>query len=694
MLDNTDSRDLAKSDGMPLWELERLLQDMDNEPQWRREADKCADYYDHKQADAERVQRSIDLGEPLSITNLIQRTINGALGQEAKSRLNWKAEADSGAFAEVAAVLNERLHETQREAETDKAVSDAYSSQLRTGIGWVEVSRSPDPLAYPYRVTAVHRNEVWWDWRARESDKSDARWVVRQKWVDLDEAVTAFPQFREVLEIGCHTGPITDAMARTLLTSEGQFESIYHTRRSFSRVEEEWLDNSLRKRVRFYSVYYKRPKVEVALALGTRRVKFNPKNPLHITLVQSKAAKLIKGPSAEIRHAMFAGPYRLFDVALKGRRFPLIPFVCYSCDDDQSPYGLVHGMIGPQDEFNERRSRLLWLLKAKQVFVDDDALAKKYNNFVDLAREVMRPDAMFVLNANRRNPQGLRVENNMGLQKEQADVMMNAQQLIQDVPGIYNALLGNGREGATSGVALNNLVEQSTTSLGETSDNYRTSRRAVGEAVVELMIEDLTDPDLPMEIGTGKKKRTVILNTFNERGIPVNHVEDAAVRVALGDIPTTAAFKAQQQINLANMAGQVGNDPISKPIIVAAMLEASDIEHGAIYARWIRQQVGIPEPTEIEDDDFVQMEQAKQQGMAQQQQIQQAAAVAEVKDKEAGVAQKQSAAELNQAKVIEIGARLAQPQQPANDEDALINDAMAEARQPPQRQGLSGNVAA
>ena len=80
MLDNTDSRDLAKSDGMPLWELERLLQDMDNEPQWRREADKCADYYDHKQADAERVQRSIDLGEPLSITNLIQRTINGALG--------------------------------------------------------------------------------------------------------------------------------------------------------------------------------------------------------------------------------------------------------------------------------------------------------------------------------------------------------------------------------------------------------------------------------------------------------------------------------------------------------------------------------------------------------------------------------------------------------------------------------------
>src|SRR5690606_15189263 len=99
-----------------------------------------------------------------------------------------------------------------------------------------------------------------------------------------------------------------------------------------------------------------------------------------------------------IRHAMFAGPYRLFDVPLKGRRFPLVPFVCYSCDDDRSPYGLVHGMIEPQDEFNERRSRLMWLLKAKQVFVDSDALDEKYNTLRDLALEVMRPDAMFVLN--------------------------------------------------------------------------------------------------------------------------------------------------------------------------------------------------------------------------------------------------------------------------------------------------------
>lgn len=680
----TEPRDYARGGGMPLHELERLLGDMEHEPNWRPEADKCADYYDHKQASLERIQRSQDLGEPLSITNLIQRTINGALGQEAKTRLSWRVESDTRAFSDVAAVLNERMHEIQREAKTDMAISEAYSSQLRTGIGWVEVSRNPDPLGYPYRCLPVHRNEVWWDWRARLADKSDGRWIIRQRWADVDECEVMLPAFRDIFRYGCHSGPITDSMARTLLTNQGYFESIWATRRSFSRVEEEWLDNSMRKRIRLYGVYYKRPVQAVALAVGTRRVKFNPRNPLHDMLVRAGGAKLIKGPSFEIRQAMFAGPYRLWDVALRSRRFPLVPFVCYSCDDDRSPYGLVHGMIGPQDEFNERRSRLLWLLKAKQVFVDDDALASKYNNILDVAREAMRPDAVFVLNAGRRNQQGLVINSNLGLQKEQADVMMDAKQLIQDVPGIYNALLGNNKDGVTSGVALNSLVEQSTMSLGETSDNYRTSRAAVGELLQELASEDLLEADMAIEIGTGKKRRTVVLNTFDERGLPLNHVEDAAVRVGLGDIPTTQAFKAQQQINLANMAAQVGNDPISRPVIVAAMLESSEIEHGPLYARWIRQKAGIPDPDQLDDEDFDQMEAQSQAQAAEVTQAQRAAMQAEIADKQASAQQKATAAALNQARVAEIAMRAtteAQAGAAANDEDALIEESIREASQ-------------
>lgn len=691
MIDSTD-RDKAKNPGLSLPQLERWLSDIDNEPLWRPSANRCADYYDHKQSTAQQLQDAEDTGEKRVTINLIQRTINGALGQEAKTRLGWKAEPDVAIFDDVAAVLNERLHEASREANIDQAISEAYKSMLVTGIGWVEVKKATNPLAYHIQANAVHRNMVWHDWRARLADKSDANWIVVQKWVDLDEAITLMPQHRALLEIGCHSGPITDSMANTILTTQGQFEDIHDTRRSFSRAEEEWLDNSVRKRVRMYSVYYKRFMQVVALVAGTRRVRFNPKNKLHQMALQIGAAKLQKGPGFEIRHAMFAGPFRLFDEVLPGQRFPLVPFVCYSCDDDRSPYGLVHGMIEPQDEFNDRRSRLLWLLKAKQVFVDNDALDPKYNNFLSAAKEAMRPDAFFVLNAARRNANGMRIEQNGQLQAEQRAVMEDSKVLIQDQPGLYSPMFGSNSVGAESGVALNSLVEQSTTSLGETSDNYRTSRRAVGELVMDLNVAELTEADLRMEVGTGKRRRTVILNTFDPNGFPINHVEDAAVRVALGDVPTTPAYKAQQQIFLSQALQAVGNDPIARAVLVPSLLEAGDLEHRHEYAKWLRKKYGVPEPGEMGDEEQESQEDAAmQQAQAMQNEAAQAAMQVDIAEKQSKVELNKTAAQLNVArakqlahdaamKTVETQQRLAQPPDAANDEDALIDDAMAEAQ--------------
>lgn len=670
---NNDARDLANT-GMPLHELERVLSDVENEPQWRESANKCADYYDHKQASADWIDRTNKTGEPLTIINLIQRTINGALGQEAKTRLNWKAEADSEVFADWSAVLNEKLHETQREAGSDMAISEAYSSMLRTGIGWVEVSRHPDPLAFPYRLTPLHRNDVFWDWRARNPDKSDARWMLRQRWVDLEEALAAMPQFRDLLEMGCHTGPITDAMARQMLTSRGNFESIYATRKAFTRTEEEWLDNSVRKRVRFYSVYYKQFRPEVAMVSGTKRIKFNPKNPIHAALVQSGGAKLITGPSYVMRHAMFAGPYRLFDTELKGRRFPLVPFVCYSADDDRSPYGLVHGMIEPQDEFNRRRSRLRWMLEAKQVFVDNDALDAKYNTLKTLAAEVMRPDALFVLNKNRTNPVGLRIDQNMQLSSEQARMMDDSKVMIQDQPGLFSPQFGSNSIGASSGVALNSLMEQSVGSLGETSDNYRTSRKIVGELVCDLIAEDFMDAEMKIEVGSGKRRRVVVLNTFTPEGLPLNHVEDSSVKIGLGDVPTTASFKAMQQTFLSNAINSVGNDPVARAVLIPALLESGDLEHRKEYAAWMRKQAGVPDPEAMDEQDPAQ-EQAMQ---AQQQQMEltQRAAIAKIVRDEMAAEREKAQAQKIQAET----SLMAQPpvQQPPVVDPMLEQQAMAE----------------
>lgn len=675
-------RDKATGDGMSLSDLERKLKDIQSQPEWRDKSDLCMAYMDGKQLSGARLAQLEETGEPKTVVNLIQRTINGALGNEAKVRLDWKADADTDAFGDVAQVVGERLHEAQRETWADMHISEAYKSQLGAGIGWTEVNRNPDPLGYPYRVECVHRNEVWWDWRGRLMDVNSGNWVCRQRWTDLDEAQQWMPQFKDIFELGLNSGPLTDSML-TRIASSRTFEEMQSTRRSFNRFEEEWLDNSNRRRVRFYDVHYKKPKQVVALISGTTRRLFNPRNPIHQALVQRGMGQLVKGPSFEIRRAMFAGPFRLFDVATKLRRFPLVPFWCYRDDEDATPYGLIHGMIAPQDEYNERRSRLRWLLRASQIFVDDDALNQQFNTFKDLALEVMRPDGVFVLNHERKNVNGIRVERNLELAQEQVTVMQDAKQLIQDVPGLYAALLGSGSDGASSGVALNSLVEQSITSLGETNDNYRYGRRGVGEALSDLIVEDLSGPELHLMVGTGKKQRVVVLNTFTPEGLPLNQVEDTTVKIGLSDIPSTASHRQQQQQTIMTGLQGVGNDQIARAVLIPAFIESTDLENRDHYAKWARQKYGVPEPGEGDDQA---LEKAKEQQAGQMQQLQVRGITAAVAKKEADAATAQAKAAHTGAQATSQQIQNAQAMQPTPppqpSQEDLISQALAEAGQP------------
>jgi hypothetical protein len=311
-------------------------------------------------------------------------------------------------------------------------------------------------------------------------------------------------------------------------------------------------------------------------------------------------------------------------------------------------------------------------LSAKQVFVDDDALNTKQNSFAQLANEVMRPDAMFVLNANRRNANGLRIEQNMSLSAEQTRVMDDSKNLIQDQPGLFSPQFGSNAIGAKSGVALNSLMEQSSASLGETSDNYRSSRRSVGDSAMDFIAQDYMTPNMRVEVGTGKRRRVVVLNSMTPDGRIINNMDDCAVKVALGDVPVTAAYKAQQYTHLANALASVGNDQAARAILLPALLEAGDTEHRHHYAAWLRKKYGVPEPDDMGSEDAAAKE---EQQLQQQQQIQQQQLQMQARAQQAQIAKDDSVAQLNNAKAEQL-----QPPQPQLTEEDLIQQALAEAQ--------------
>lgn len=666
-------RDKAK-DGFDLRSLERLVRDCEDQPdRWRLRADLCHAYYDGKQFTPEQEEFVRMEGMEARPTNLIARVINSVLGSEARNRSDVRIESDTDEIADITDVLNRAMKEAQRESYADMAVSSAYASQVKGGLGWVEVSRNSDPLDYAYRVRDVHRSEMHWDWRATDFLLRDARWQVRSQWHDLDEVQVAMPEHADILEMMCNSW---DGFAETsLLQEQGNLEEMTRAFDDFRRFQvraTQWVDTS-RKRVRLYEVWYKVPATAVVLRLGpTRTVLFDDKNPLHVLAVSKNLVKVEKVNTRQVRMAIFAGPYRLLDKPTTRKNFPYVPFFAFRDDIDNSPYGLIEGMVAPQDEYNDRRLRIRWLLKARQILVDNDALDTKYNNLEDLAGEAMRPDMVLVRNAARRNAEGVQILSNLSLQKEQVDVMQDSRMLIQDVPGVNNPQMGASGGGITANSAMQTLVEQGLVTLGELNDNYRNSRRLVYENLLDLIVEDHCEAELRVMIGEGAARRAVVLNTFDQKGMPVNWVKDAPTRVGLSDVPSSPAARMQQQTMLSEIIKSLGGNPQAVAVLIPPFLEASplDSETRRQAVEDFRKVMGMPPGGDRA------ARQAADEQQAQEVQAQKALAMKDaegkVNEQLAKVEKLLSEVQLNLAKAEQARAQ-------AQQTDAMVDDALSEA---------------
>ncbi|MCH8180254.1 MAG: hypothetical protein IIA02_10790 [Proteobacteria bacterium] len=669
-------KDHAK-DGYDLVKLERLLRDSENQPEWRDRADQAWAYKDGDQMTPEQKHRyRKDKLEP-RVINLIGRVVNAVLGTQAKSRRDPRVESDDDSFADVAEVISAQLKEARRETNADMAVSNAYASQVIAGLGWVEVSRNADLLGYRYRVRDVHRSEMWWDWRAKELDLSDARWICRRRWLDLDEVVAKMPEFEEVLRavVGDWAGVLTDDWQDEVM------HRAYNDDRRFGVARSEWVDGG-RQRLKLSEVWYKVPIEAVVFRVrGGQWRRLDLSNLRHVEAVNRGLVEIEKTVTFEIRTALFAGPIRLYDRGTKRRRYPYIPFWAFRADVDNAPYGLVDGMIPAQDEYNERRMRIQWMLKAQQLHIDNDALDTNYNTIEDIANEMMRPDMVAVLNSNRRNARGFEMRNDLTLQKEQYEVMQDAKQLIQDVPGVYATQLGNSPTGVTSGLAINSLVEQGIVAMGELNDNTMFGERLVNESLVDLIVEDLDKPDMPVFVGTGGMRREVILNTTDEQGAPINMVAEAPIKVGLSDVPTSAAFRMQQAQQIAGMITALASNPQAVAVLTPAYIESSGLPDRHAVADDLRRVSGLPVAGDRHAAQAWQQQQ--QQQAAKTAQIQEAAATVELQHKGALAERDAAQARLLNAKADQTGvATQREAASPHPDVQAAINDALAEASGP------------
>lgn len=601
-----------------------ICADIDAQPDWRTTANTACAYYDGDQLAPEVVAKLRERGQPLTMHNLIAPTIDGVLGMEAKTRTDLLVIADDPdeEMEQLAEAVNAEFADACRLSGLNKARSDAYADQIKAGLSWVEVRRNPDLFGPRYKVGTVHRNEVFWDWHSREADLSDCRWLMRKRWLDVDEVKASFPNMAEVIDYSINdwVGFVDTDIAEG---QESALISAYDEYQQWSRKDTEWVSSN-RRRVMLQVVYYRTYQQLPVLELSNGRViQYDKNNVMHAVALATGRVSVTMSRVSRIREAWFVGPHFLGDRQCSAPQgmFPLVPFWGYRKDKSGAPYGLACRAIPAQDEVNFRRIKLTWLLQAKRIIKDVDAV-----NMTDeqLAEQVERPDGIVNLNPHRHNKttaaDAINIQQDFQVAQQQFQVMQESMKLIQDGMGVYAAFLGQ-ESGAKSGVAISNLVEQGATTLAEINDNYQFACQQVGTLLMSYLLDDLnrrrnykitTNRDDP------RRRKTVVINEESDGGMN-NDVSRLRAHIALAPIQQTPAYKSQ----LAERMSQVitGLPPQVQAMVLDMWVELLDVPKKAEFIERIRSALGTPKAPDEMTPEEQQAAQQQQQMQAQQQEL-------------------------------------------------------------------------
>lgn len=540
--------------GMDLTRFTKICNEIELQPAWRTQADRECDYFDGNQLDSEVLRRQQRIGMPPAIEPLIGPTIEAVLGLEAKARTDWRVKPDAEeAGDEVADALNYKLNQAERQSGADRACSEAYASQVKVGVGWVEVAREKDPFKFKYRCRHVHRNEIWWDFLSAHSDLSDARYLVRRRWVDVRQAKLLFPSASDLIE---HCGGGWLGKDPGMLTTDGgattDLGMALTRERGWTVEEQQWRDVH-EQRVCLFEVWYRDwSRVIVIRSPDGRVVEFDENKQEHLYAITTGMAKVQDAIVSKMRLAWWMGPHRLHDgpTPHPHQNFPYVPFWGKREDRTGVPYGVIRGMMYLQDEVNARISKMQWGLASVRTIRTVGAVAGKDSQFRE---EIARPDADVKLNAEAMKEGGIfKVERDFELNAQQAQRLVDAREGIKRSGGIYDSFMGQAGD-AKSGVQTSMLVEQSSQTLAHINDNFRWARMAVGDLLMSLIVEDIGTEQQEVKIkgGAMKEDRSVLLNVpqlDQDTGLRYmdNDVARTKLKVTLDDVPSSPSFRAQQ----------------------------------------------------------------------------------------------------------------------------------------------------
>ena len=593
-------------DALTLDELTEIMYEIEEQPYWRNIADKEMDYADGNQLESELLNRMKQIGIPPAVEDMIGPALQSVEGFELQTRTDWrvKANGDTGSD-DVADALNFKLNQAERLSKADKACSDAFRPQIGCGIGWVEVKREQDPFKYPYRCVKVHRNEIHWDMKAAENDLSDARWLRRTRWIHPKRLIQAFPQHAELIQTVGRYGASWWQEAGVMDGGESTgLKNAWLDARSYTISEQHWY-NTTSKEINVAEVWYRRWVRVPVLKFGDGRVvEYDSSNMNHDIAIYQGLAHVELANISKIRRSYWLGPHVLFDgpTPYSHHYFPYVPFWGAREDNTNIPYGFVRRMKFSQDSINSGISKLRWGMSVTRVERTKGAVDMTDEQ---LRRQVARPDADIVLNANHMAKAGARfeVKRDFELSQQHFQLINDNRAAIERVSNITSGF--QGKQGnATSGKQEQLQIEQSNQTLMKIMDNFREARTLIGEMLLSMIVEDMGNREqtVVIEGDAVREDRTVVINKpeVDELGYPYvsNDIQRIRLKVVLDDVPSSTTFREQQLNALSEITKSLSAE--IQTAVLPYVMALTDIPFKKDIIESIRQATQAPTPEQVE----------------------------------------------------------------------------------------------
>jgi hypothetical protein len=294
----------------------------------RNWAEKCRDYYDSKQISATEAAALKKRKQAPVVINRIKPKIDGLAGMERTNRTTAKAYPRTPAHDKDATAASEAIRFVLQDYFYQQLRSQAWDNLCVEGTGGIEVIVKPYGKEFKICLHHVMWDRIIYDPHSRRKDFSDARYLGQVVWMDYDQALSMYPEGKDVLETTQQGSETYDDRPR-------------------------WMD-SRRKRVKIVELYYLDGS-DWYYACFTKGGYLKPKK-----------ISPYKNEEGETEH-----PYE---------------FASLFVDRDGNRYGATLQYLDVQDEINKRRSKALHLMSVRQIMLERGAVEDVNKTRQELAK--------------------------------------------------------------------------------------------------------------------------------------------------------------------------------------------------------------------------------------------------------------------------------------------------------------------